>query len=162
MHLHISTSLKKLCVRSTWKKLATLVGVWPMRSNPTAATLVPETNCYFESQAFHVVYRRVLRNLQHIFNGHPERIWTTTKLMESLKIHARRLMWIQYNPYDPTDHTTCGPVWDYTWPQGWSLKQAIHYHHPHYFVKVSTHSILFTWVTLTAKNAMIANFSSSV
>ena len=93
------------------------IGVWPMRPNPTAATVLPNTNCYHESKTFHGVYRKVLRSLQHIFNGHPDGIWKTMVLMESLKVHAKRMMWIPYNPHNLHDYTTCGPVWEYTWPQ---------------------------------------------
>lgn len=92
-------------------------GVWPMRPNPTAATVHPHTNCYIESRAFHGVYRMLLRRLQEVFNGHPQDMMITMQLMESLKIHAKKLMWTRYGA-DLHDNTTCGPVWDYTWPQG--------------------------------------------
>ena len=89
-------------------------GVWPMRSNPTVTTILSETsNCYIESRAFHGAYRRLLRKLQEIFSGHPEDIFIALEIMESLIIHAKRLMWTKY---DSNNNTTCGPVWDYTWP----------------------------------------------
>jgi hypothetical protein len=92
-------------------------GVWPMRPNPKACTVPPNTNCYTESRAFHQVYRMLLRKLQDVFSGKPEDIFVAVQLMESLQLHAKKLMWTKFNPYDLTDDTTCGPVWDYDWPE---------------------------------------------
>ena len=91
-------------------------GVWPMRPNPSASTVLPDTNCYTLSRVFHQVYRMLLRKLQQVFNGHPEEVFGTVQLMESLQVHAKKLMWTKYRPDDPNDDTTCGPVWDYNWP----------------------------------------------
>ena len=93
------------------------LGVWPMRDNPKAASVPPNTNCYTESRAFHKVYRLLLSKLQYVFNGHPDDIFDAVQLMESLQLHAKKLMWTKFNPYDPSDDTTCGPVWDYDWPE---------------------------------------------
>ena len=92
-------------------------GVYPMRPNPSAATVIPHTNCYTESRAFHQVYRMLLRKMQEIFNGYPEEVFSMVTLMESLQAHAKRVMWTAYNPDDPDDDSTCGPVWDYAWPE---------------------------------------------
>ena len=92
-------------------------GVWPMRSNPKASTVLPETNCYIEARIFHRVYRNLLHQLQRVFNGHPEEVFATVQLMKSLELHAKRLMWIEHRPDDPDDDSTCGPVWDYFWPE---------------------------------------------
>ena len=91
-------------------------GVWPMRPNPNVTSLIPDTNCYTEARVFHQVYRNLLRKLQTVFNGKPEEIFGAVSIMESLKVHAKRLMWTKFNPSDPDDPTTCGPVWDYDWP----------------------------------------------
>lgn len=91
-------------------------GVWPMRCNPTTSTTPPHTNCYTESRVFHTIYRNFLRKLQEVFNGKPEEIFGAIKLMESLQVHAKKLMWTKFNPFSSTDDTTCGPVWDYDWP----------------------------------------------
>ena len=90
-------------------------GVWPMRPNPKASTVLPETQCYTEARVFHQVYRSLLHRLQQVFNGHSEDIFVTVQLMKSLGVHAKRLMSIKYRPDDPHDDTTCGPVWDYYW-----------------------------------------------
>ena len=91
-------------------------GVWPMRPNPKASTVLPETECYIEAHVFHQVYRSLLHRLQLVFNGHSEDVFVTVQLMKSLGVHAQRLMSIKYRPDDPHDDTTCGPVWDYFWP----------------------------------------------
>ncbi len=92
-------------------------GVWPMRPNPKASDILDNTNCYTESKVFHQAYRNLLRKLQTVFNGSPEEIFNAVSVMESLQVHAKRLMWTKFNPADPSDHTTCGPVWDYEWPK---------------------------------------------
>ena len=91
-------------------------GVWNMRPNPSAATTPPDSNCYDGSLFFHQIYRNLLRSLQELFNGRPKQSFVTVQLMESLLVHAKRLMLTQAKAY-PGDTTTCGPVWDYYWPQ---------------------------------------------
>ncbi len=92
-------------------------GVSPMRNNPRISTIKPNTDCYIQSKAFHKVHRNLLRKLQEAFNGKPDEIFTAIELMESLKVHAKRLMWTRFNPYDSQDKRMCGPVWDYEWPK---------------------------------------------
>ena len=91
-------------------------GVWPMRDNPTAYNLIPNTNCYTEAKAFHHVYRSLLRSLQETFSGHPDQVTSVVPIMETMQAHAKRLMWVKYNPHNEADLTTCGPVFDYNWP----------------------------------------------
>ena len=90
-------------------------GVWPMRSNPNTTNISP--NCVVEYRAFHGIYRKILHRLQELLNGHPEDIFVVLKLMESLKIHAKKLTLTRQYRHDHHDNTTCGPVWDYTLPQ---------------------------------------------
>ena len=92
-------------------------GVWPMRSNPTIASVPADTNCYTESRVFHQAYRALLHKLQEVFTGRPDEINNAITLMESLQVHAKKLMWTKLNPDSETDDTTCGPVWDYYWPE---------------------------------------------
>ena len=91
-------------------------GVWPMRSNPTTSTIPLHTNCYTESKVFHEAYRAFLQKLDEVFNGKPDEIFVAVELMESLQVHAKKLMWIKYDPDSVADFTTCGPVWEYHWP----------------------------------------------
>ena len=96
-------------------------GVWQMRDNPASFNIKPNTNCYTESVTFHHVYRAFLRKLQETFTPcsssvcpSPQALlMKSIELMESLQIHAKRLMWIRYAPDNPSDMSTCGPVWDY-------------------------------------------------
>ena len=113
-------------------------GVWPMRSNPTIASIPVNSNCYIESRAFHHVYRMLLRKLQDVYDGGPQQeddLKATLQLMESLQAHAKILMMTKKTP----DCTlaceictrcngcasscekceaceACGPVWEYDWP----------------------------------------------
>ena len=94
-----------------------LSGVWPMRSNPSIQNIPPHSNCYIESRNFHTTYRKLLKKLQEVFNGHPNEIFVAVELMESLQVHAKKLMWTKFHPNSPDDDTTCGPVWEYEWPE---------------------------------------------
>lgn len=87
-------------------------GVWPMRDNPNADGIQPNTNCYTEAKNFHRAYRALLQRLQEAFGGHPEYITATVEVMETLQVHAKKLMWTLFKP-DSTE--TCGPLWDYEW-----------------------------------------------
>ena len=88
------------------------LGVWPMRDNPSADCIKPNTNCYTEAKNFHHAYRALLRKLQETFSGQPELVTATVEIMETLQVHAKKLMWTLFKP-DSTE--TCGPVWDYEW-----------------------------------------------
>ena len=88
-------------------------GVWPMRRNPRASNILNNTNCLTETKLFHLAYRNMLRKLQEVFSGSPDEIFNAVSMMESLQVHAKRLMWTRFRPDDPTDLRTCGPVWDY-------------------------------------------------
>ena len=88
-------------------------GVWPMRANPSKNCTTG--NCYTEARAFHTTYRRLLRELQATFNGEPERINSAVGVMESLLVHAKRVMRVPLYS-NPALEETCGPVWDYEWP----------------------------------------------
>ena len=96
-------------------------GVWNMRDNPDSASIRPNTNCYTEAKTFHTIYRSFLRKLDEAFSCqssdcHPQSLLLqSVELMEDLQIHAKKLMWIKFNPHNPYDPRTCGPVWDYDW-----------------------------------------------
>lgn len=93
-------------------------GISQMRLNPTSENITPDSTCYTESRIFHLAYRNFLRQLQEAFNGkHNSKsggndFFATVELMKTLQNHAKRLMTIEFNP---EDHTTCGPVWNYEW-----------------------------------------------
>ena len=89
-------------------------GVWPMRDNPSKSGITRGTRAYFETKAFHQVYRTLLRKLQEVFNGEPEKISDAVAIMESLQVHAKRLMALPLDPNDPNSETV-GPVFDYFW-----------------------------------------------
>ena len=96
-------------------------GVWNMRDNPDSASIRSNTNCYTEAKTFHSIYRSFLRKLDEAFSCQssdcdPQSLLLqSVELMEDLQIHAKKLMWIKFNPHNPYDPRTCGPVWDYDW-----------------------------------------------
>ena len=90
-------------------------GVWPMKANPSSVDIPTNNNCYTEAKAFHGAYRALLRNLQEIFLGKVDGttgMKNAVTIMESMAVHARKLMWTKIRP---EDDQTCGPVWDYDW-----------------------------------------------
>ena len=89
-------------------------GVWPMRDNPSKFCINPGHNCYTEAKAFHHTFRALLRSLQEVFNGRPGLINEAITIMESLAVHARKLMWTKFD-VNAKHGYTCGPVWDYHW-----------------------------------------------
>ena len=87
-------------------------GVWPMRDNPGKNGIMNGTRGYVEARAFHDVYRALLRKLQQVFDGQPELLQGSVTLMESLQVHAKKLMKI---PLGPNTTETVGLVFDYIW-----------------------------------------------
>ena len=96
------------------------LGVWPMRENPDPL-ICPNTNCFNAAKAFHHQYRGFLRKLQDTFSCetldcNPQKLlMEAVEMMEVLQVHAKKLMWIKFNPDNPNDKCTCGPVWTYNW-----------------------------------------------
>ena len=99
-------------------------GVWPMRDDPSLFSMKPNTNCYTEAVAFNRAYHSFLRKLQETFtpcrggtdcsDHDPQKLlMDSVEIMESLQVHAKKLMWIDYDPDNPGDMRTCGPAWDY-------------------------------------------------
>ena len=95
-------------------------GVWPMRENPDPL-IYPNSNCLHAAKAFHHQYRGFLRKLQETFSCetldcNPQKLlMEAIEMMEALQVHAKKLMWIKFNPNNPNDIRTCGPVWTYHW-----------------------------------------------
>ncbi len=94
-------------------------GVWNMRNNPSASDIDTSTNCYIEARAFHEAFRNLLRSLQEVFNGSPQKINVAVEIMESMQVHGKKTMWTKYKP---ESIEMCGPVWDYEWPEIIPLK----------------------------------------
>ena len=87
-------------------------GVWPMRNNPSKYGIPRGTHAYYETRAFHQVYRNLLGKLQETFSGEPGKIKDAVSLMESLQVHTKRVMSTKLNP---ASDETVGPVFDYLW-----------------------------------------------
>ena len=71
----------------------------------------------------HSRHGALLKRLQKVFDGDKEGVLDMIATMESLGVHARKVMWTNLSPPSPVDPTeyppcaevTCGPVWDYDW-----------------------------------------------
>lgn len=87
-------------------------GVWSMRDNPRKHGILPDTVAHFEAKAFHKAYRNLLRAVQAAFDGNPDKLQETVRVMESLQVHGKRVM---STPIDGSSGETVGPVFDYVW-----------------------------------------------
>ena len=96
-------------------------GVWNMKDNLAISDIEKGTVCHTQARAFHNVYKTFLRVLQDTFDGHPERMDEAVKLMEVLKVHAKRAIWTPLNSLTarPPEEgeVMCGPIWDYEWEE---------------------------------------------
>ena len=86
-------------------------GIYPMRENPSKNGIEKGTQAYYEARAFHRTYRNLLGRLQQAFDGEPEMLIEAVSIMESLLVHARRVMRTKLENSDET----VGPVFDYEW-----------------------------------------------
>ena len=84
-------------------------GIYPMRENPSKKGIEKGTQAYYEARAFHRTYRNLLGKLQQAFDGEPEMLIEAVSIMESLLVHARRVMRTKLENSDET----VGPVFDY-------------------------------------------------
>ncbi|CAI7997919.1 hypothetical protein GBAR_LOCUS2275 [Geodia barretti] len=96
-------------------------GVWNMKDNLAISDIEKGTVCHTQARAFHNVYKTLLCVLQDTFDGHPEKMDEAMKLMEVLKVHAKRAIWTPLNSLTsrpPEDgEVMCGPIWDYEWEE---------------------------------------------
>jgi len=83
-----------------------------MKDNQKGESINPDTDWDTEAKAFHNTYSNILRVLNQIFNWEAHKIHHSVELMETLQVHAKKCMWMQYND---DESTTCGPVWNYEW-----------------------------------------------
>ena len=91
-------------------------GIYPMRNNPSKNGITKGTQAYYEARAFHQIYRNLLRKLQQVFDGEPEKVFDTVSIMESLLVHAKRVMRTKLDVNNPKSETV-GPVFDYEWEE---------------------------------------------
>ena len=85
-------------------------GVYPMRDDPKTAEFSPDTNAGHFSRVFNENYRHLLNVLHMAFNKQPWVIDEAVTLMQSLKVHAIKLM---RTPIDGSTTETAGPTWEY-------------------------------------------------
>ena len=87
-------------------------GVYPMIDDPNKDSFESHSRCYTQAKAFHSVYRNLLRVMQTVFNGSPDKIAEAVDLMETLQVHAKRCI---STPLLEGTEYNCAPVWDYEW-----------------------------------------------
>jgi len=90
-------------------------GVWPMISNPRMSKYKPGSNAYRQAERFNKVYTKLLKSLDNVFNGHPEKLKDALGLMYSVNLHLKNLVRtpIEDNG-DPDVGPNAGPTFDFT------------------------------------------------
>ena len=85
-------------------------GIYPMRKNPKTADFAPDTNAGHFSRVFNENFRHLLNRMHEAFNGQPWVMKDAVTIMESLKVHAIKLM---RTPIDGSTTETAGPTWEF-------------------------------------------------
>ncbi|MGA8429760.1 MAG: ferritin-like protein [Candidatus Sulfotelmatobacter sp.] len=83
-------------------------GVWPAITNPNAALYPPNSEIASLNDTFNYTYTYLLKSLQKVFNGQPDRLGPAIGLMESLKEQALVMMSSELVPGE-----TAGPTFTY-------------------------------------------------
>ena len=94
-------------------------GVWNMKKSLAISDIEKGSVCYTQARTFHSSYRKLLFVLQDTFGGNPGRITEALKLMEVLKVHAKKALWTPLKAEavrtPVAGEIMCGPIWDYEW-----------------------------------------------
>ncbi len=88
-------------------------GIWPMQDDPSTASLPHGTSQYRLSSQFDSIYSNLLRGLNEVFNGHPDRLNAAIGTMFSLRVHSKGLMQL---PTIDDPLITVGPAFQYAPP----------------------------------------------
>jgi len=83
-------------------------GVWPVIVNPGASTYPPGTKAASLNDTFNFTYTNLLRSLQLVFGGQPDRLGPAIELMQSLEAQAQVMM-----SYEAVPGHTAGPSFQY-------------------------------------------------
>lgn len=84
-------------------------GVWPVITNPSNASYVAGSKARNLNETFNYTYTSLLKSLQRVFGGEPDRLGPAIGLMESMKEQALTMM-----SYQTVPGQTAGPSFQYT------------------------------------------------
>jgi hypothetical protein len=84
-------------------------GVWPTITNPNRTSYDPGSRAFQLNEDFNGSYTALLKSLQAVFSGQPDRLGPAITLMEAMKEQALTLMSTEVVPGQ-----TAGPTFDYT------------------------------------------------
>lgn len=86
-----------------------------MVPNPNMSKYKKGTKAYLMANKFNMVYTRMLKSLEHVFNGHPDSLNDALGLMYSLKLHLKKLIRTPIDPDgDPDVGPNAGPTFEFT------------------------------------------------
>ncbi|KAK3740673.1 hypothetical protein QZH41_019042, partial [Actinostola sp. cb2023] len=89
-------------------------GVWPMIPNPQMSKYKKDSRAYFLADQFNKAYTKLLKSLDYVFNGHPDKINDALGLMFSVQLHLKNLVGTPIHPDgDPDIGPNAGPTWDF-------------------------------------------------
>lgn len=73
------------------------------------------SNAYRQAEMFNMVYTKLLKSLENVFNGRPETLKDALGLMFSVDLHLRNLLTTPIDDDgDPDVGPNAGPTFDFT------------------------------------------------
>lgn len=86
-----------------------------MVPNPKMTKFKEGTKAYLMAEMFNEVYTKMLKSLEHVFNGYPDSLNDALGLMYSLKLHLKKLIRTPIDPDgDPDVGPNAGPTFEFT------------------------------------------------
>ena len=85
-----------------------------MIPNPKMSKYKKGSLAYIKAQDFNMVFNKLLKSLEHIFNGHPNDLKDAFGLMYSLQVHLDKLVRQPVEKHgDPDVGPNAGPAFDF-------------------------------------------------
>lgn len=86
-----------------------------MVSNPRMSKYKKGSNAYRQAEMFNMVYTKLPKSLENVFNGRPETLKDALGLMFSVDLHLRNLLATPIDDNgDPDVGPNAGPTFDFT------------------------------------------------
>ena len=89
-------------------------GVWPMVSNPRMSKYVEGSKAHRQAERFNMIYTKLLKSLENVFNGRPDTLKDALGLMYSVDLHLRNVVRTPVDDNgDPDVGPNAGPTFDF-------------------------------------------------
>ena len=89
-------------------------GIWPMVSNPRMSKYEEGSKAHRQAERFNMIYTKLLKSLENVFNGRPDTLKDALGLMYSVDLHLRNLVRTPVDENgDPDVGPNAGPTFDF-------------------------------------------------